>query len=108
MVDSRQCSAVSILIRSCFNFNGVNVIHVSEGERMGLIILPQLLFLFFVTVGGHNINRIGSADEDCDLRSNLISVKKVLEEEVLEKCSTDIGSPDGEFIISLKFSYSLF
>ena len=66
--------------------------------RMGLIILPQVLFLFFVTASGHNHNRInpyGPADEDCDLRSILTSVKEVLAETALEEeCS--MKSPDGE------------
>ena len=69
---------------------------------MGLIILPQVLFLFIVTVSGHNHNRInpnGSADEHCDLRSILTSVKEVLADTVLEKeCS--MRSSDGELIVS--------
>jgi len=67
---------------------------------MGLIILPQVLFLFFVTVSGHNHNRInpyGPADENCDLRSILTSVKEVLAETALEEeCS--MKSPDEECV----------
>ena len=85
----------------------MNVGHVSERERMGLIILPHVLFLFFVTVGGRNIDR-RSADEDCDLQVILTTVKDVLKEEVVEKCSTANRIPDGEFKISYKFRFSLF
>ena len=88
--------------------NSVNVIHVSERERMGLIILPHVLFLFFVTVGGRNIDR-RSADEDCDLQVILTTVKDVLKEEVQEKCPTATGIPDGEFIVFFKLlRFSLF
>ena len=76
--------------------------------RMGLIILPQVLFLFFVTASGHNHNRInpyGPADEDCDLRSILTSVKEVLAETALEEeCS--MKSPDGGSIVCFKLSFS--
>ena len=75
---------------------------------MGLIILPQVLFLFFVTVSGHNHNRInpyGPADEECDLRSILTSVKEVLAETVLEKeCS--MRSSEGDLIVSFKLRLS--
>ena len=78
---------------------------------MGLIILPQVLFLFFVTASGHNHNRInpyGPADEDCDLQVILTTVKDVLKEEVQEKCPTATRIPDGEFIVFFKLRFSLF
>ena len=63
---------------------------------MGPIIILQVLNVFFVIVGGHNYNRInqvGSVDEDCDLRSTIITIKETLVKAVLEKC---LLTPNGE------------
>ena len=69
---------------------------------MGPIILLQVLNLFFVIVSGHNYNRInqvGSADEDCDLRSKVTTIKETLVKTVLEKC---LITPNGEYNLKTK------
>ena len=74
---------------------------------MGRIILLPVLNVFFVIVRGHNYNRInqvGSADEDCDLRSKVTTIKETLAEAVLEKC---LMKPNGEYNLTTKLRFSV-